>query len=133
MIKKCNIAFIIPTKDRPEALENLLGSLSNQTTLPVEIVVVDSSKESIKCVLKKFPNLNIKYQRFLPPSVSKQCNAGIKSINYAIPLIGICGDDTEFEREAIENISSPVNVYSKTPDASFPPALPNIRMLFSRR
>jgi GT2 family glycosyltransferase len=102
---KKDIAFVIPTKDRRFELENLLENLNGQTVVPKEIVVVDSSEKPIRNILVKFPHLNTKYVRFSPPSISKQCNLGIKKIDVSIKLIGICGDDTEFEKDAIENMS----------------------------
>ena len=39
-----DLAVIIPTKDRPQKMENILGSLSEQTVTCGRIIVVDGGQ-----------------------------------------------------------------------------------------
>lgn len=100
------IGFVIPTKDRPDDLKRLLRSFKNQTVLPKEVVIVDSSEKSVQWILDEFSDIKIRYLQCLPPSISRQCNLGIKSIDKSINLIAICGDDIEFEKDSIEEMYS---------------------------
>ncbi len=100
------ISLIVATKDRPEDLRKLMGSLRCQTIAPAEIVVVDSSREPVDQVKTEFPQLNISYMRHWPPSAAAQRNAGIQACATTSTLIGFADDDTTFEPQAFENMLS---------------------------
>jgi glycosyltransferase involved in cell wall biosynthesis len=104
MSKKTEIAFVIATKDRPEKLKKLLNSLVNQTLLPAEVIIVDGGKRAVKNLVQEYSNLNIKYLRILPPSATRQRNAGFKAVSKNIPFIGFLDDDTMLEEDAVEKI-----------------------------
>lgn len=96
------IAFVVPTKDRPVDLRNMLQSLSGQTRLPDQLIVVDGSDPPIKHVVELFPNLSIDYVRVFPPSLAAQRNAGMRALRPEITLAGYLDDDVIVEPDAIE-------------------------------
>ncbi len=99
-----NISLIVATKDRPNDLRKLLGSLRSQSTGPHEIVVVDASREPVEAVTAEFPELAIRYLRHWPPSAAAQRNAGILACDASSTLIGFADDDTTFEPQAFANM-----------------------------
>ncbi len=50
------IALIVPTKDRPEDLNNLFVSIQKQTRSADLVIVVDGSDDPIEYILKDFKN-----------------------------------------------------------------------------
>lgn len=98
------IAYVIPTKDRPDDMERLLKSLSEQNSLPEQIVVVDGSEPPIKWVCDKFDKLNITYVREMPPSLARQRNVGMAALEADIQVAGYLDDDLELEPSATANM-----------------------------
>jgi glycosyltransferase involved in cell wall biosynthesis len=98
------LAFIVPTKDRPNDLKKLLRSLADQTHTPSQIIIVDASKPSVKRFLEDYKSLNITYLAVYPPSLSKQRNAGIEHLDLDITLAGFLDDDVVLEKDAIKNM-----------------------------
>ena len=41
-----DVAFIIPTKDRPEKIKNLLDSLARQTVVCSRVIIVDGGESA---------------------------------------------------------------------------------------
>jgi glycosyltransferase involved in cell wall biosynthesis len=101
---KNRIAFIVPTKDRPRELLNLLESFEKQTCLPSQIIIVDGGIQHVDGVVQEFPRLNIGYLRCIPPSAAKQRNFGIQALNPEIELVGFIDDDVVLEADALEAI-----------------------------
>ena len=98
------IAYVVPTKDRPDDLRVLFNSLQNQTIFPNQIIVVDGSDPDIKYVCSEFSNLPITYERCLPPSLAKQRNAGMACLEDDITLAGYLDDDIELDPDATEKM-----------------------------
>ncbi len=73
------IAFVVPTKDRPDDLRVMLRSVAAQTRKPDQLVVVDGSDPNIRSITEEYPELDIDYVRVFPPSLAEQRNAGIES------------------------------------------------------
>ena len=73
-----NVSVIIPTYNRKNLLKRALHSVSNQTFVPQEIIVVDdgSSDGTKDWVLERFPDVRYIYQD--NSGVSSARNAGIK-------------------------------------------------------
>jgi len=72
------ISVIIPTKNRTQDVIRCLGSISSQTILPDEIIIVDSSDtEELKSELNAFYALHIKYIHS-KPGLTLQRNIGIR-------------------------------------------------------
>ena len=98
------MAFVVPTKDRPEDLRVLLNSVKRQTLKPTQLIVVDGSNPDIRFVVDEFPELNIDYVRVFPPSLSEQRNVGMQHLRGDITLAGYLDDDIELESNAIEEM-----------------------------
>jgi glycosyltransferase involved in cell wall biosynthesis len=90
------IAFIIPTKDRPKQLKNLLLSISKQSIKPNQIIIVDSSAETNANFIPT-EGLAIEYIKVSFSSLAKQRNVGMQQIKPEIDLVGFLDDDIEFE------------------------------------
>ena len=96
------LAFVIPTKDRPEELRRLLKSLALQSATPDEVIVVDGSAAPVREVVDECRGIPVRYLRCLPPSATRQRNAGIQAARPDHDLIGILDDDSVLAPEACE-------------------------------
>jgi len=96
------LALIIPTRNRPVLLSNLLRSIKEQTIQPHQVIIVDGSDQPVEAEIQQFLSHNVSYLRVFPPSLTRQRNEGIKAVNDGITLIGYLDDDTVLERDAIE-------------------------------
>lgn len=96
------MAFVVPTKDRPEDLRRMLKSVATQSCLPHEIIVVDGGDRRVDNVGREFPELGIRYLRVYPPSLSRQRNAGMDAVHPSMTLAGYVDDDLVFEPGSIE-------------------------------
>jgi glycosyltransferase involved in cell wall biosynthesis len=96
------IAFIVPTRNRPELLSKLLKSLQEQTVPANQIIVVDGSDEPIEPKIRNFLSDTVSCIRVFPPGLTKQRNAGIEALNDDITLAGYLDDDIILENDAIE-------------------------------
>lgn len=95
------LALVVPTKDRPADLSKMLESLSRQTRIPDQIIVVDGSDPDVREVVDGFPGLPLEYVRVFPPSLAKQRNAGMQKLRSDITLAGYLDDDIVLENDAI--------------------------------
>jgi len=98
------IAIVIPTKNRPIEIRNLLTSIENQTRIPDQIIIVDGGDISVSQVVHEFPLLDIKYIKEYPPSLARQRNIGMESISESITLAGYLDDDIKLDSHAIESM-----------------------------
>lgn len=98
------IAYVVPTKDRPEDLRKMLASLSVQTRAPDQVIVVDGSSEPVQNVMGEFPQLPLVYVRVFPPGLAKQRNAGMVKLDDSITLAGYLDDDLVLEPDATERM-----------------------------
>lgn len=99
---KNKIAFVVPTKDRPNDLRKMLQSLSDQTHRPDQIIIVDSSKIPVCSITTDFQALNIKYIHHPEPSAAAQRNVGVKAVDLDTELVGFLDDDVLLEKRALE-------------------------------
>lgn len=90
------IAFVIPTRNRPELLLRMLRSLEAQSVPVDQCIVVDGSDSPIEGVLAEIPALRPEYIRVYPPSLSAQRNAGMRRLRPDITLAGYLDDDLVF-------------------------------------
>ena len=98
------MAYVVPTKDRPDDLRKLLASLAEQTVTPTQIVIVDGSDSDIEWVCKDFPALPLTYVREFPPSLARQRNAGMAALADDIDVAGYLDDDLELAADATERM-----------------------------
>lgn len=96
------LALVVPTKDRPDDLRRMLASLTAQTLLPHQVLIVDGSERPVSAVVDDFPQLPLEYVRCVPPSLARQRNAGMARLADGITLAGYVDDDVVLERDAIE-------------------------------
>lgn len=96
------IAYIIPTKDRPDDLRKLLISLQNQTVKADQIIIVDGGDKDIKNIVDDFPGLGTNYLRVRPPGLTRQRNAGKMAVKEDVSLVGYLDDDIVMENNANE-------------------------------
>ena len=97
------LSVIIPTKNRTEDVIRCLESIKVQTTLPDEVVIVDSSDtEELKSALDSFNDLNIKYIHDIEASLTRAENIGIE--NSIGDIIIILDDDVILEKTHIKEI-----------------------------
>ncbi|CAM4047701.1 MULTISPECIES: glycosyltransferase family 2 protein [Flavobacterium] len=99
--KKSQITIVIPTRNRINSLNRLLNSISKQTYLPKEIIIVDSSDEKLNSNQLFFTQLDIKIIHS-SPSVCLQRNIGIEQCK--TEFIFLCDDDIEISENYIENL-----------------------------
>ena len=96
------VTIVIPTRNRINSLNRLLFSISKQSYLPKEIIIVDSSDEMLTLSqLVFFPIIEIKIIHS-KPSVCLQRNIGIEECK--TEFIFLCDDDIEVSENYIENL-----------------------------
>ncbi|MBI4322961.1 MAG: glycosyltransferase family 2 protein [Candidatus Omnitrophica bacterium] len=97
-----HLAIIIPTKDHPEELGRLLQSLSEQTVLPDEVIVVDGGAQPLPQCVASFPALRIRCTHVSPPGLARQQNVGRQLVDPVMTLVGLLDDDMVLEADALE-------------------------------
>ncbi len=96
------LAFVVPTKDRPDDLSRLLRSLAGQTGPVEEVVIVDGGDRPLGPLAEAFPGLSVRVLRHRPPSATRQRNVGIDAVGPKASLIGILDDDSVLVPDAVE-------------------------------
>jgi len=95
-------SVIISTKNRAQDVIRCLGSISIQTILPDEIIIVDSSDTvGLKSKLSAFRALNIKYVHS-KPGLTLQRNVGIKASSGDVIIF--LDDDVTLDKDYIKEI-----------------------------
>jgi len=105
-----DLAFIIPTKDRPEKLKNLLNSFAIQNEVCGRVIVVDGGKSVRNVVMSFSDRLPVEYYECHPPGQIRQKNLGISLLDNRTPLVGFLDDDIVLEPQALESM---VNFWNK--------------------
>lgn len=101
-----DLAFIIPTKDRPEKVKKLLDSLALQTESCGRVIVVDSG-ESVRDVVMGFSDrLPVEYHICNRSGQILQRNMGISLLDERTSLVGSLDDDVVLEPRALESMLS---------------------------
>jgi len=101
MPREEKLGIIIPTKDRPDEVRRLLKEISVQDLKPDQIIIVDGGFISIGGIIAEFPSLNIDYVRKIPPSLTAQRNAGIRTVREDISVVIFFDDDVRLEDKAL--------------------------------
>ena len=88
-----NFAVIIPTKNRPKDIKNLLGSIAQQENRPGQIIIVDSGDTPLDRVISEFKDMKIVYVKHKPPSLTVQRNIGLGLLEKDIGIVAFFDDD----------------------------------------
>jgi len=105
-----HIAVVIPTKDRPKSICDLLRSLVDQSSRPGRVIIVDSGEE-LGSVLDEFTGvLPIEYYRSTPSQILQR-NFGLSLLNSSTPLVATIDDDIVFEPNSFAEVLDVVNSY----------------------
>ncbi len=99
-----DLALIIPTKDRPQKMENLLRSLAQQT-IPVGRVIIVDGGSGIDGLVRTFAEqLPIDYVPCHPPGQIRQRNLAIAQLDERTRLACFLDDDLVLEPRALESV-----------------------------
>lgn len=121
MYNSLDIAIIIPTKDRPHKIRNLLNSIHNQTVPCRRIIIVDSG-DSILSVVNLFSTiLPIEYYQTDLPGQIRQRNMAISKLDDRTKLVATFDDDIVLYPDSFEKMLNFWNFHcpSKTAGVSF--------------
>ena len=91
-----DIALLIPTKDRPQQLTNLLESLVIQSVSLGRILIVDGGESVERQVTAFADRLPVEYIACHPPGQIRQQKMGLARLDERTPLIGLFDDDIVF-------------------------------------
>ena len=132
-----DLAIIVPTKDRPEKVRNLLESLAAQAVPCGRIIIIDGGASVKEAVLAFADRLPVEHHLCRPPGQIRQRNMGIALLDETTPLVGFVDDDIVFEETAFAEMLSCWNESEELPAGvafnivNFPAYVPGmIRRLF---
>jgi len=102
--KSSDLVLIVPTKDRPQKITDLLDSLVNQTVGCGRIIIVDGG-ESIESIISSYADrLPIEYYACQPPGQIRQRNRALSKLDETTSLVGFFDDDIVLENQALEEM-----------------------------
>ena len=110
-------SLIICTYNRPEAVINLLNSISKQKETPDEVLIIDSSENDLTknnldaCSLKGLRYFQVNEK---DKGLTKQRNYGIADISEKSEIVFFLDDDVILEADYFSEI---LNTYTKFPEA----------------
>lgn len=104
MIKN-ELTIIIPTKDRPKELLQVLKGLAAQTVRPDRVVVVNSGVDVSELVEEFQKSFKIDYLTCKPGQL-RQRNLGLDSVKLKTKYVGFLDDDILLKNDAIEKVFS---------------------------
>lgn len=108
-------SLIICTYNRPKSLSRLLRSISHQSFIPTEVVIVDSSDFLTRLDIKT-ANLNIKYFRVSTEhrGLTRQRNYGISKVDKNSEIICFLDDDLILNEDFFYHIYKTFNENKNT-------------------
>ena len=99
-----DLAVLVPTKDRPGKIRELLSSLAAQDVKCGRIIIVDGG-ESVRDVVMSFADrLPVEHHICQPPGQIRQRNMGIALLDERTPLVASLDDDIVLEAGAVANM-----------------------------
>lgn len=99
-----DLAFIIPTRNRPDKVRNLLASFARQSLRCGRIIVVASGADIGNVVDEFSRDLPVEYCHVKQEGQIYQRNKGISLLDDRTPLAGSLDDDIVLEPGALENM-----------------------------
>jgi glycosyltransferase involved in cell wall biosynthesis len=116
-----NVSIVVPTRNRRDDLQELLDSISNQTALPKEVIVVDDSdddgpRELVEKIRDNFLSIGIslKYLRGDEKNKSISAARNIGAKNSSGDIICFLDDDVILDKDFIKQT---LEVYNTCTDA----------------
>jgi len=114
-----DLTLIIPTKDRPDKIRDLLDSIVTQSVQCKRIIIVDGGK-SIEEIVLSYQSLPIEYYPCHPPGQIRQRNLAMTKLEDEDKLVALFDDDLVLMPDAIRHmIDMWNNVESQTAGISF--------------
>jgi len=104
-----DLSIIIPTKDRPDKLNNILYSISLQNIKVGRIIVIESGESTEHIVSQYSEQLPVEYYHCFPPGQIRQKNMGISLLDGRTSLVAFFDDDIILEKNALINIINFLN------------------------
>ena len=98
-----DLALIIPTRNRPNEVKRLLGSISKQDCELGRIIVIGSGIDISDIILSFKKKIPVEYYKCNPGQI-KQRNKGISKLNTSTKLVGTIDDDVVFYKTAISEM-----------------------------
>ena len=99
-----DLAWLVPTKDRPEHVRGLLASLAAQT-VPCGRVLIVATGTNIAHVVESFRDrLPVEYFHSETPGQIHQRNLGLAQLDARTPLVGFLDDDLVLDPDALERM-----------------------------
>jgi glycosyltransferase involved in cell wall biosynthesis len=99
------ISVVIPTRNRPVNLANLINSLNNQTVSIGEVIIVDSSDEIFRLDISGINNFKIELIRTEVKSAAIQRNIGMEHLSERCELLYFLDDDVLPDPNYLENLA----------------------------
>jgi GT2 family glycosyltransferase len=103
-----DISIIIVTKDRPRDLEECLSSIWKQSLFPIEVVIIDASREvHAEAVSRSWQSkaIELKHIQVRPDlGIERQRNLGIG--NSIGQIVGFLDDDAIPDKQCLENVEA---------------------------
>jgi GT2 family glycosyltransferase len=99
-------SLVICTYNRPNSVEALLQSISTQSLVPNEILVIDGSEDVLTEEVVKSDGLNIRYHHVSGENrgLTKQRNIGISLVQHNSEVICFLDDDVVLEKDYFRQI-----------------------------
>jgi glycosyltransferase involved in cell wall biosynthesis len=104
IFKSTDLAILVPTKDRPNKIQNLLNSLKAQTVSCGRIIIVDGGQSVGSIVISYTGHLPVEYYEVYPPGQIRQRNKAISLLDSRTSLAAFLDDDIILEPNAIESV-----------------------------
>ena len=98
------INVVIPTRNRPDDLLNILKCLSNQSIKIGKVVIVDSSDEHTSIDVSAFPDLSVHVIKTEIRSAAEQRNIGKEYLGNSSKYIAFLDDDVSVDREYLARL-----------------------------
>ncbi len=99
-----DLALLIPTKDRPGKLDELLNSIAGQSVACGRVIVVDGAYNAKEVVTIFKARLPIEYYQSPIPGQIRQRKLGLAKLEPDNKLIGLLDDDLVLEAGAVEGM-----------------------------
>jgi glycosyltransferase involved in cell wall biosynthesis len=115
-----DLAFVIPTYNRPEKIKDVLDSLARQSVRCGRVIVIDGG-QSVEGIVTRFRGrLPVEYLTCQPSGQIRQRNKGLAFLENRSRLIGFLDDDIVLEPGAIKEMLNFWNSHeSETAGVSF--------------